>query len=1019
MKYDAFISYRHTPLDMEVAKKLHKTLETYHIPRSVQKKTGKKRINRVFRDQEELPIGSDLNDNISGALKESEYLIVICSPNTPESYWVLKEIESFIELHDREHILAILIDGEPNESFPAPLLTDEKGNPVEPLAADIRGKTPKERDKKFKTEFLRLAAPLIGCTYDDLKQRHKERIIKRNITIGAAALAAVAAFGLFFGTYNAVTAAKMKKLAEEKAALAEEKTRLAGEIYTEFQSKQINQSKFYAEKSLSLLDAGRREDAVLVALEGLPTEENDRPYVSEAEYALSRALYTYGSDTNYQYNKELRTDYSLYELVLNDTETRVIATTSTGIVYVWDTNTWEELIRVDPIRMEKSVYTVNGINADEQYIYISTPGYLLYVDYEGNVVKNIPFEETIQNAEINIKSQTAVLNSLKTVYEFDLKTATILHEFKNSFEDTYGYQVEYVPEQHLIAVNHNQDDENSDSYVSLFDTETESVKKLPAKGNSIAEIHYTSSGKISFLSRKSEHIFASATNDCINTYSVDGTFLWRTYLETDYQPLSASYQFLSSHTIQLDEGEVSRLLVSLQTHSFTLDENTGALIAQATHPSVVTGCHLFGRNSTAYLSFGNGDIIPLNTENGQFYSQFAIHSTDAISYMMACVDKDAMLILKNSSTGVFVMTTMKGADLEKVFELPTGTSYIGAPPSGDYFIFSDSDNCYYYDNDGKQIFTQEKGDFVGNLRNKNFWNNCFVADYSGDLVICDPIAKEVKQISFSDLGIEGNNAQFTINEATSTAAILDSYRNVYILDLKELKITNSYKIDEQISRFLLSPDGKTLIVECLFSLTLKAFDAETGKEKNLPITMTLQDHMSYTNDIFKFSNDGKYFVYLSSDQTVVVVNTSDYSVVESIPLSCSTNCFMQFIGEDVLLLQGSDYKIYCYDVSKNELLNSTGFAASIYRVRPDSERELTVIEAQDCLYVLNNKDYGVLAYVPGGFTYSAPTGCFLVSDRLRISKIPYKNYRELIAEAKKQFPDSELTDKKRVEYNID
>ena len=71
MKYDAFISYRHAPLDMEIAKKLHKTLETFHIPASVRKKTGKKKINRVFRDQEELPIGSDLNDNISAALKES------------------------------------------------------------------------------------------------------------------------------------------------------------------------------------------------------------------------------------------------------------------------------------------------------------------------------------------------------------------------------------------------------------------------------------------------------------------------------------------------------------------------------------------------------------------------------------------------------------------------------------------------------------------------------------------------------------------------------------------------------------------------------------------------------------------------------------------------------------------------------------------------------------------------------------------------------------------------------------
>ncbi len=41
MKYDAFISYRHLELDMEIAKKVHSGLETYHIPKAVQGKTGK------------------------------------------------------------------------------------------------------------------------------------------------------------------------------------------------------------------------------------------------------------------------------------------------------------------------------------------------------------------------------------------------------------------------------------------------------------------------------------------------------------------------------------------------------------------------------------------------------------------------------------------------------------------------------------------------------------------------------------------------------------------------------------------------------------------------------------------------------------------------------------------------------------------------------------------------------------------------------------------------------------------
>ena len=78
MRYDAFISYRHSDLDMFVAKKIHKGLETFKVPHQVAKKGGKKKINRVFRDQEELPIGSDLTNNISGALVESEYLLDIC-----------------------------------------------------------------------------------------------------------------------------------------------------------------------------------------------------------------------------------------------------------------------------------------------------------------------------------------------------------------------------------------------------------------------------------------------------------------------------------------------------------------------------------------------------------------------------------------------------------------------------------------------------------------------------------------------------------------------------------------------------------------------------------------------------------------------------------------------------------------------------------------------------------------------------------------------------------------------------
>lgn len=54
-RYDAFISYRHCDPDKRIAEKLHRMLETYKIPKAIVKASGKKRINRVFRDREELP----------------------------------------------------------------------------------------------------------------------------------------------------------------------------------------------------------------------------------------------------------------------------------------------------------------------------------------------------------------------------------------------------------------------------------------------------------------------------------------------------------------------------------------------------------------------------------------------------------------------------------------------------------------------------------------------------------------------------------------------------------------------------------------------------------------------------------------------------------------------------------------------------------------------------------------------------------------------------------------------------
>src|SRR5206468_801268 len=82
-KYWAFISYSH--VDEKQAAWLHKTLETYRVPRQFvgrQSRDGKlpQRLFPIFRDREELAGSPDLSTKIREALVQSRYLVVVCSP---------------------------------------------------------------------------------------------------------------------------------------------------------------------------------------------------------------------------------------------------------------------------------------------------------------------------------------------------------------------------------------------------------------------------------------------------------------------------------------------------------------------------------------------------------------------------------------------------------------------------------------------------------------------------------------------------------------------------------------------------------------------------------------------------------------------------------------------------------------------------------------------------------------------------------------------------------------------------
>jgi eukaryotic-like serine/threonine-protein kinase len=196
-KYRAFISYSHA--DEAWATWLHRKLERYRVPSRFVGKGGasgptSNRLGRCFRDQAELSAASDLSETLRQALRDSEALIIICSPRSAASRWVNEEIRYFRGLGRGGAIFALIVDGEPNakeaaqESLPRALLEDEEGRPLaEPLAADARP----GRDGKA-DGFLKLVAGLLGVGLDDLRRREQRRRVQLMALVVSGSLAVAA-----------------------------------------------------------------------------------------------------------------------------------------------------------------------------------------------------------------------------------------------------------------------------------------------------------------------------------------------------------------------------------------------------------------------------------------------------------------------------------------------------------------------------------------------------------------------------------------------------------------------------------------------------------------------------------------------------------------------------------------------------------------------------------------------------------------------------------------------------------
>ena len=680
--YDAFISYRHLPIDGWAAEKVHKTLETYQLPKALAKKIGKKGITRIFQDKEELVTSGDLANELDYALRRSRYLILICSSKTIESDWVMHEVQTFKELGRQYQILILLVEGEPEQTIPQILRTHDKKvmladgsevviqEEIEPLAADIRGVDKRERSRKFKTEILRIIAPILGCSYDDLKERHKERRNKRIILGSAIAVLGLVAFGI----YNS--------------------WRLS-EIETQMNAKLATQSRSLADQSTRLLEKGDRMRALLVALEALPTdfEHPDRPIMKEVQYTLANALYTYNFDMGMRPDKTLEYTNVLSRVVLSPEATKAASISEDGHIQIWDMASSTLLFSKEEIgSMSLEDDFVQFVDEDE--VLLCNEEKLQLLDAKS---ASVIWEKAITNSYFKLLNDNKVgIIGEGQLLILNTEDGSLVHSVTLPEEETVGKWVMTHNETKGQMLIGNRD------HLWAIDLHTyELLKEEQISGYSVRDIGCTKQGEfIIMLNPLNEDIIEDVQE--LGTSKIMSVTLANKQLVTKWER-EFPRGYLSKLRVSPTEGEP---ITVLQHQSFyLLDSTTGETLKDYTQGADIIDYAYVGEN--AYIATTKGEVKMLPFDETLFSMAFNFdHEGDLTSFDF---EKGKVVMTGEGDKKIYVYRWLKG---QEETQLSDDSEYI-------YKMGTSQDDQYVYTKDTQgpiKIYKDNGKTFVSSIQ---------------------------------------------------------------------------------------------------------------------------------------------------------------------------------------------------------------------------------------------------------------------------------------------------------------
>ena len=466
-----------------------------------------------------------------------------------------------------------------------------------------------------------------------------------------------------------------------------------------------------------------------------------------------------------------------------------------------------------------------------------------------------------------------------------------------------------------------------------------------------------------------------------------------------------------------DDGEHRDLVITIESEAFTYDEKDGSLVSSLTLPGEATALAVTIGSPYGRVGYRQGDFDVVDFSEGRIYSDHTFRTDESIRTWV--VLKEQMAYVSSLSAEVHVVSWHEAPDIEDyvTFEekmIPAGISSDGSVyavrPDQDYqtFIFMNAD--------GTEACRYEGDAFVKGM--KLVGQKAYIWD-SGKMTILDTSTGSKETVVPSDHGFSDFSADYTLNK-NATGCVFWSSRYLMVYDPEKQEVICEYRPEETIGSMLLSDDNSRVYIADgtgkLYALDTATCEVHEFKDKNIKTVAE-----GYFKDFMALAPDGKSLAICCADSMMRVADTDSFETVAEVPLESYLRSYISYTDDGShIVVQGDDYRIRIFDTKTGAYVTTIDSDGTIDHIVCDEDSHLMAVCTGMSLFLFETNGYGCVAYAEDGLVYLKGNDSILLSiDRIKIRRTYYKDYKKLMEEAKKQFPNSALSAEKRTRYNVD